>query len=388
MEAQRAHVRQTLAGELAFYPPPTPRSIALTDDLVSALSRADHAVGELSGVGRRLPNPHLLINAYLRREAVLSLRIEGTQSSLSELLLFEAGVPSTPRDELREVVNYVGALQWGVARLPKLPLGLRLVRELHAHLLEGVRGDDKTPGDFRKRQNWIGPSGTPIRDAVFVPPPPEALPELLDDWEKFVHEEDRLPSLLRCGLLHYQFETIHPFVDGNGRLGRLLMSLFLIERGVLSAPLLYLSAYLEANRTEYYEVLMSGRLSGDLTPWLLHFLTGVETQARDAAQRADRLVALQADYRRRLGRSRSAVAHAIVDDLLSTVYITIPLVAKRTGVTYPAAKAAVDDLVSVGILRDAGIDDRPRAFYAREVLDVIAPEESAPAQGAAEVSRA
>ncbi len=315
----------------------------------------------------------MLIRPYLHREAILSLRIEGTQSSLSELILFEAGAETARPNDLREVVNYVIALEQGVARLGELPLSLRLVRELHATLLRGVRGEDQTPGDFRRTQNWVGVRGTPIEESVFVPPPPEALEDALGDWEKFIHEEDELPPLVRCGLIHYQFETIHPFIDGNGRLGRLLMPLFLMSKGHLSQPLLYLSGHFEVHRDRYVNALMQGRLDGDLRPWISMFLSAVETQAKDAAERADRLTALEADYRRRIEKSRSAVTRRLIDELFRTMYVSAPGIARSHGVTPAAAQASIDALVDAGILRELTGKKHGRVYAAWEMLDLLEP---------------
>src|SRR5260221_13935397 len=303
--SQRTYLRKTLEGHIAFFPPPTARAINLDPGDIALLSTADRALGELSGVGKRLREPRMFIRPYLRREAVLSSRIEGTQSSLSDLLLFEAeGVPHDTGDA-REVLNYVHALERGIARLPKLPVSLRLVLEMHAVLMKGVRGEKSTPGTFRTTQNWIGPHGTPIERAVFVPPPPAALAGALDDWEKYAHEEDETPPLIRCALMHYQFETIHPFADGNGRLGRLLMPLFLIESGCLSQPLLYLSAYFEQRRAAYYGALSEGRPSGDLKPWIRLFLDATAVQAVDAARRAAELTKLEGAYPLKIHSSRT-----------------------------------------------------------------------------------
>lgn len=313
----------------------------------------------------------MFIRPYLRREAVLSSRIEGTQSSLSDLLLFEAeGAPSDPGDA-REVLNYVHALEHGIARLRKLPVSLRLVRELHAELLSGVRGERGTPGRFRVTQNWLGPGGTPIERATFVPPPPTALNGALDDWEKYVHEEDDTPPLIRCALMHYQFETIHPFSDGNGRVGRLLMPLFLIERECLSQPLLYLSAYFEQRRAAYYDALSQGRCSGDLKPWIRLFLDAVAVQSVDAARRADELTKLEVDYRKRIESSRSRVSHLLVDLLFTNVYVTASIVAQHLKVTPLSARASIGDLQRRGILEEVTGRRSGRVYAAREIVRIL-----------------
>ena len=369
--SQRAFLRRTLDGHLAYFPPPTPRGIPLDSADVALLSRADRALGELSGVGRRLREPRMFIRPYLRREAVLSSKIEGTQSSLSDLLLFEAeGTPHDPADA-REVLNYVHALERGIARLPKLPVSLRLVLETHRVLMEGVRGERSTPGRFRTTQSWIGPQGTPIERAMFVPPPPAALGDALGDWEKYVHEDDDTPPLVRCALMHYQFETIHPFADGNGRLGRLLMPLFLIERGCLSQPLLYLSAYFEERRGAYYEALSEGRRSGNLRPWIRLFLDAIAVQSIDAAQRADELTRLEGDYRRRIGSSRSRVTHLLVDLLFANMYVSASLVARKLAVTPLSARTSISELEKRGILEEITGRKSGRIYAATEIVQVL-----------------
>lgn len=313
----------------------------------------------------------MFIRPYLRQEAVLSSRIEGTQSSLSDLLLFEAeGSPDVPKDAA-EVLNYVHALERGIARLPTLPVSLRLVRDLHTELMAGVRGQDSTPGRFRVTQNWIGPQGTPIDRAIFVPPPPEAVAAALDDWEKYVHEDDDTPPLIRCALMHYQFETIHPFSDGNGRIGRLLMPLFLIERECLSQPLLYLSAYFEQRRSAYYDALTDGRRSGDLKPWIRLFLDAVAVQSVDAGRRADELTRLEADYRTKIQSSRSRVSHALVDLLFANMYVTASSVAERLNVTPLSARAGIAELERHGILREVTGRKSGRVYAATEIVRVV-----------------
>jgi len=283
-------------GVLAFVPAPLPPALAFDAALVRALSAADTSLAELSGMGRQVPNPHLLMAPYMRQEAVLSSRIEGTQASLSDLFeeeLRPAEATESPADaDAREVRNYVRALEHGLRRLGELPLSLRLVRELHETLMQGVRGGDRNPGVFRTHQNFIGTRGSRIETATFVPPPPDRLPACLDAWEKFLHQRDEWPDLIQCALMHAQFETIHPFADGNGRVGRLLVTLFLLERRRLPQPLLYLSAYIEANKTEYYERLQRTRTHGDWRGWLREGeVTGVDRLplAAGATRLRDRL---------------------------------------------------------------------------------------------------
>ena len=283
-------------GYTAYVPAPLPPPVEWTPSLVRVLSDADRLIGRLAGEGRRLPNPHLLIRPFIRREAVLSSRIEGTQATLGEILAAEVGaaVERSPAD-LREVANYVVALEHGAKRLGTLPLSLRLTRELHANLMTGVRGDRARPGEFRTVQNWIGTPGCTLTNATYVPPPPGEIMSCLGDWEKFVHDRS-LPVLVQAGILHSQFEAIHPFLDGNGRVGRLLIILFLIEREVLPSPLLYLSAFFEATRHEYYERLLGVAERGEWEQWLIYFLHGVARQSKDVLKRAERITTLLAAW--------------------------------------------------------------------------------------------
>lgn len=370
-KTQRSFVRKTLAGHDAFVPPPVPRDLLLDAQVIAALSKADRALGELSGVGRRLRDPRMLIRPYVKREAVLSSRIEGTQSSLSDLLLFEADAATPRPGDAREVSNYVHALESGIRRLASLPISLRLVLSLHRILMTGVRGENRTPGRFRTTQNWIAPHGTPIEDAMFVPPPPEELMPALDDWEKHIHEVDLTPPLIRCALMHYQFETIHPFTDGNGRLGRLLMPLFLIQRECLSQPLLYLSAFFETHRAAYYEALTEGRRRGDLTPWLLLFLEAVAVQSVDAASRADELTALEREFRGLIRTSRSRVTHALIDELFTSMFVTASRVAEGQHVTPVSARAAIGELVGAGILREVTGGNYRRVYVSPQIVEIV-----------------
>ena len=247
-----------------------PRSVELPTPTIRLLADAEAALGTLSGVGQLVPNPHLLIRPYLLREALSSTRIEGTQASLFDVLEFGA-MGETPNADVEEVLNYIDALEWALAETERLPLGVRLIREMHGRLLAGVRGE-RMPGEFRTSQNWVGGAGSTIETARFVPPPPDELPALLADWERFAHEDLELPLLVQNALLHYQFETLHPFLDGNGRLGRLLIVFSLVERRRLSAPLLYVSSYFERDRDRYYEALQTICQSGDPIPWIELFL--------------------------------------------------------------------------------------------------------------------
>lgn len=359
----------------AYVPDPLPPSFAWTVELVAELSDADRALGELAGLGRVLPNPHLLITPFIRREAVLSSQIEGTRASLSDLYAFEA-VQLALFDQLsdvREVHNYVRALEYGLERMATLPLSLRLIRELHGLLMEGVRGERQAPGEFRLSQNWIGPPNCTLKDAVFVPPPVPEMKEALGLLEKYLHAESGLPPLIRLGLIHYQFEAIHPFLDGNGRVGRLLTTLLLCAWGLLPQPLLYLSAYFEAYRQAYYDHLLAVSQSRAWEAWLRFFLRGVAEQSRDAVSRARLLQQLREEYRERFQGVRAAAGLLqVIDLLLARPILSISQAAKALGVSHQSAGRYVEALQAAGILREITGRARDRVYRADAVLDAIA----------------
>jgi cell filamentation protein, protein adenylyltransferase len=363
----------TAAEFVAFDPAPVPRTLDLGPELVLALSDADQALGRLAGLGRQLPNPHILIRPYLRREAVASTRIEGTQSTLGEVLAAEAQrLPESP--DVLEVLNYVRALEVGLQRLTELPLSNRLLREMHVELMRGVRGAERIPGEFRTSPNWIGGHGP--SDAVFVPPPPDRLPDALSDLERYLHEDPQLPALVRSALIHYQFETIHPFLDGNGRLGRLLIVFYLVERGILDQPLLYLSAYLERHRREYVERLQAVRETGDYEGWITFFLRAAATQAGAAIRSAERLLALADDFRARLRQIRArGQAVEAAESLIGNPYVSAPRLAEALGLTRQGGQYVVSTLERAGIVALARGDTRPTLYVARDVLAVLEDDE-------------
>ena len=364
----------------AFVPHPLPPELSFNAGLVNTLSDADRALGELAGLGRTLPNPQLLIAPFIRREAVLSSRIEGTQTDLTDLYAYEAGklplfaglkmVP--PESDVKEVTNYVRAMEYGLERLQTLPVSLRLIRELHGILMEGVRGDRATPGEFRRSQNWIGRPGCTLNEAEFVPPPVAEMNEALDAFEKYLHAGNTYPPLVRLAFIHYQFETIHPFLDGNGRIGRLLVTLLLVTWNLLPLPLLYLSAFFEQHRQPYYDLLRGVSEKGAWQEWVTFFLQGVAEQARDAGTRAKRLQDLQREWRERLFQARSsALLLLLVDSLFVTPVVTIPQTQRLLGITYRSAKANVEKLVHAGILRQTGESSYGKMYLAPELLEVI-----------------
>lgn len=368
---QRAHVVRAEGGYAGFLPPPLPPAVELDKRLVRKLSDADRAIGELAGLGRSLPNPHLLSRALMRREAVLSSRIEGTQASLSDLVLFEVE-PTSDGSDVREVYNYLQAVEHVLAPDRRLPVSLSLLREAHQILLTGTRGAHATPGEFRRSQNWIGPPGAVIDTATYLPPPPERLWECLDPFEKFLHASGELPPLIAIGAIHYQFEAIHPFIDGNGRVGRLLVVLLLVEWGLLPAPLLDLSAYIEPRRDAYYAGLFNVTAQADWNGWLSFFLDVVAHQARDALQRARVLHDLRERMREQtmIGRT-SASAMRLVDALFDIPMLTIPRARDVLAVTHRAATLNIDKLVELGIVREVQHGRRPRRFIAPDIMSAL-----------------
>lgn len=365
--------RETIGphGYVAYFPKPIPRELAISRDNLMRIADAEAALGRLAGTGRLLPDPHLLVRPYLRREAVASTRIEGTQASLVDVFDAEAGEQPLGAD-VEEVVNYVRAMEIGLHRLETLPLSMRLIREMHAVILAGVRGRERQPGELRTTQNWLGPHGATIVTAPFVPPPPSELSDLLTDLERFIHEPPLLPPLIQAALLHYQFETIHPFLDGNGRLGRLLIVFFLVVRDRLPEPLLYLSPYFEARRNTYYDALQGVRERGDADAWIELFLDAVRVQAADAVLRAERLVDLRERYREAVRSTTRGAATQLAELTVEQPVLTTRVVEERLGITRPAALKALRHLEDVGILvAAAGGPRRQLRWRAEEVLSVL-----------------
>ncbi len=324
------------------------------------------ALGKLDGAAEMLPNPDLFVFMYVRKEAVLSSQIEGTQASLMDVLEFETAKlrPGRPQD-VAEVVNYVRAMKHGLLRLGDLPVSLRLIKEIHKELLTGVRGGHLTPGEFRTSQNWIGPASGTMSDATFVPPPPHEMLEALADLERFVHDDKPMPALLRVGLVHAQFETIHPFLDGNGRVGRLLITFLLCEKKVLSRPLLYLSYFFKKHRSDYYDHLQRIRDHGEWEPWLKFFLRGVALVAREAAQKARRIVNLREQLRTQITEKLDRAAPnalTLLEKLYDNPIVNVKEVAEITGVAFATASRVVDALCDLGILVETTGQKRNRVY--------------------------
>ena len=339
--------------------------------LMKSLEEALGAVANLAGVGETIQNPHLLIRPFVRREAVLSSRIEGTQASISDLFRYEASGSRRPSGDVTEVANYVEALDFGMALLEELPISLRLINQLHSVLMRDVRGGERRPGELRDEQVWIGPPGTPIQEARYIPPPANLVRDLLLDWERFVNESDALPALFQCAIMHYQFEAIHPYWDGNGRIGRLLITLFLCARGILPKPLLYLSAYFERDRNAYYDQLFRVSATGDWESWIVYFLRGIEQQARDAQVRVRRVRDLQEQKRQvLLERRETANALLLLDEIFARPIITAVEAASLIGVTPTGTRRILERLVQAGVLEELG-DEWPRLYIATELLELI-----------------
>ncbi|WP_164840961.1 Fic family protein [Sinorhizobium meliloti] len=358
----------------AFVPPPLPPNPPLEiTGLLTRLSAAERALGRLDGVSILLPNKELFLYMYVRKEAVLSSQIEGTQSTLSDLLRFETeAISGEPVDDIREVSNYVDAMMFGLERMRQLPLSLRLIREMHQRLLDSGRGGRRSPGEFRTSQNWIG--GTRPGNAMFVPPPANEVMTCLGDWERFIHEETpSIPPLIKAGLIHVQFETIHPFLDGNGRLGRLLITLFLCATGVLQQPLLYLSLYFKSRRPDYYRLLQEVREYGTWEAWLEFFLDGVAETADQAFETANRIARLFHDDRERIVREseRTGSVLQIHEIMRTSPYLTAASAAKRSGLTVPTVNAALDQLQRLGVVEEATGRRRGRVFVYRAYMDIL-----------------
>lgn len=369
---QREHLVRTADTVNAFLPPSLPPKLTFDDHLVRLLSEADRTLGRLAGVGRTLPSPHLFTRALLRREAVLSSRIEGTQATLSDLVLFEVEPSHETVGDVREVANYVAAMDYLLDPGQHAPVGLWLLRQAHRILMTGVRGEQADPGQFRDTQNWIGTAGGGIEDASYVPPPPEHLHQCLDGLEHYLRQANTFPPLIEIACLHYQFEAIHPFRDGNGRVGRLLVALLLIKWDLLPGPMLDFSAYIERHRKEYYERLLAVSTHGDWAGWVGFFLRVIAAQATDVLHRAQALQELRDEYRSRVtGVRASSLLPKLVDTLFETPALTIASAQHALQVTHRAATVNIERLVEEGLLDEVPKAGRTRRFIARRILDVI-----------------
>ena len=359
---------QKSSGYRAFIPNPLPPvpTIDLTGNVQALLSQADHALGLLEGAALLLPNPELFVFMYIRKEAVLSSQIEGTQSSLQDVLAAEAKLfdPNAPSD-VGEVVNYVRAMQHGIARLDQLRISVRLIQEIHAELMQGVRGGNLTPGELRRSQNWIGPAGCGIRNASFVPPPPHEMLQAMSELELFLNSPSSLPLLVQIAIAHVQFETIHPFLDGNGRVGRLLITFLLMNRGLLTQPVLYLSHHFKRHRSAYYQHLQTVRTRGDWEGWIEFFLQGVIDVSREAALTAKSILAMREEYRSKIadtmGRGAGS-AHRVMEKLFDQPIVAVATVREWLDITPAGANSVVNRLVEIGLLSEITGYARNRRF--------------------------
>ena len=360
----------------AYVPYPLPPKIEVDWELANLLSKAAITLGELSGAGQLLPNPHLLIRPFIRREAVTSSRIENTQSGLDELFLFEADETEPPLvSDVKEVVNYVRAMEHGIKRLQELPISSRLICEIHGILMQGARGEHATPGEMRTSQNWIGSPGCTLMDATYVPPPVPEMKACFSDLEKYIRSNAKEPPLMQCALVHYQFEAIHPFIHGNGRIGRLLITFMLMQKKLLSQPLLYLSDFFEQHRNEYYELLLNVSQKGNWKGWLTFFLNGVRQQSEDALSTIQKLLALQNRYRElAIGRKVPKVVNRLIDYLFANPYISVSELAKTWKMPFPTVQRGVDYLIEKDTLVEITGQRRNRLFVAHEIFNTIMTE--------------
>jgi Fic family protein len=365
-------VQQATKGAFhTFEPNPLPCEITYDTELVKVLSNALTSVGNLSGIGYRMSNPHLLITPYLKKEAVFSSKIEGTRTTLSELFINETGEEAGEKDDVQEVINYVKALEFGLNEIKSSSINEALIKRMHAILLTGVRGEDKDPGQYKVHQNWIGRSND-IMEADFIPASPESVPRLMKNLDIYINEYEAETSLIKSGVLHYQFETIHPFRDGNGRIGRLLITLFLCKTGLLSQPLLYLSAYLEKERDSYYDLLLDLSKNGNIESWLKFYLKGVTIQSNDALERSIKLEEYKMKCREILQeKTRSIKVLQILDHLFINPFVKIPEAAKIIGSHYPTAESNIATLVDLGILEEFGDRKKERIYQARTIREIL-----------------
>lgn len=357
---------------LAFIPNKLPPEIDFDMQLVLALSKADSTLSKLSGAGLLLPNPDLLVIPYLKKEALSSSRIEGTRISLSDYFLTEAKGIEKEDVDATEVGNYLKSMNYALKKIEKEPITKDLLKEMHKLLMKGVRGNELLPGNFRPVQNWIGPKNTKIKDATFVPPPKEEVEKLIEELIGYLNKYDEMPLLIKCALMHYQFETIHPFCDGNGRIGRSLITLYLCKKNKISKPLLYASDYFEKHRLEYYEVLLDTNKTGKFENWIIFFLEAIKVQSEDALERTIKIQRLREKYKEKTKNHKQAVnLLSVVDLLFMNPFIQINQIAKQLNVTYPTAKKAVQNLMKLNILKSASDKERNKLFVAYEILDVI-----------------
>lgn len=377
-EDRRAHLVRVQQDAWAYVPPALSGAGVMEESVWLKNSEADRAIGRLAGLGEQVRNPHLLIRPFIQREAVESSQIEGTQADQRDLVLFEIDPDEPTAFDVQEVRNYVNALDYGLHRLDKLPVAQRLIKEMHRELMTSVRGGDRSPGSFRRIQNWIGPPGCTIAGATYVPPPVPDMKRALDELERFIHRPPKdLPPLVRMAMIHYQFEAIHPFIDGNGRVGRLLLSMLMCAQNILPQPLLYLSAFFNRHRQDYYALLLQVSTHNDWVGWINFFLQGVIEQANDAIATARRLVALHQQLTERLqAAGQSASVLQLLDALFALPATTGSAAAAELGVTAKTAYRSIQKLVEAGVLTEVTGKKRGKRFLALPIFEAVQPRES------------
>lgn len=366
---------QQPSGYKAFIPSPLPPKppVNLDAEMLALLSKADRCLGRLDGITEILPNPDLFVAMYVKKEALLSSQIEGTQASLIDVLEVNEFAGTDKEKSVEEVVNYVHAMNYGLERLNELPLSLRLIREIHKVLMIGVRGSERSPGEFRRTQNWLGPQGSTLSTATFVPPPEHEMISAMNSLEDFFYKEDYLPPLIKIGLIHAQFETIHPFLDGNGRMGRLLITFWLCHQQILAKPLLYLSYYFKRNRSEYYDRLMDIRIKGDWESWLKFFLKGIAEISVEATDTAKSILSIKEEHSRIINASVSNPANGLklLEILYKSPIITVNLTRDLLNVSYPTASSLVTEFCSLGILTDNPEEQRNKKYKYQQYIKLL-----------------
>src|SRR6056297_619327 len=358
----------------AFIPEPLPPEIVYDMELRNLLSKSDRAIAKLDGTASVLPNAEWFIYIFVRKEALLSSQIEGTQATMEGFLAYENDIATDENPEdLEEVVNYIKAMNYGLDRLKTFPLSLRLFKEIHNILLNGVRGTAKTPGEFRRTQNWIGPNGAPLKMATFVPPPPQMVIEQMGEIERFIHQSDDIPPLIKIALIHAQFETIHPFLDGNGRLGRLLITFYLCWKEVLASPIFYMSYYFKRNKGRYYDLLMEVRNEGNWEKWITFFLEGVIETSNEGLQTARSIIQLKEQYENALDlrENNHKNAHRLLKLLFDTTFITRKDIQETFGISYTQTKILTDQFVEMGILNEITGKSRYKRYMFKKYVDII-----------------
>jgi len=375
IKSDRMGYIQIIDSEMAAFIPkklyPDGIKIFIDNEIIKLLSEAERALGELKGITQLLPDPDLFIAFYVKKEALLSSQIEGTQCSLDEVL--QTDKKHNTLMAVDEVVNYIKAMNYGLEQLKKFPLSLRLINLIHEKLLADVRGQEKTPGEYKRAQNWLGPPGANIKEATFVPPPPNLMIELMGDLEKFYHTESELPDLIVASIFHLYFETIHPYSDGNGRVGRLLITYILCEKKILNKPLLYLSLFFKENKAQYYELLMDARFDGKIEDWIKFFLRGIRNTSIEAASTAKEILELQNKHRSKINSelSQYKLAFPCYELLCKMPIITITKTLEFIDASYPTVKSIFDKFIEFGILDFYDNKVRNKAYYYKNYLDIL-----------------